>query len=43
MELDFFSLKNCKEFLRNFKQVKLAFIKGCTGESNQEWMRENYW
>lgn len=39
----FFPPKTCKELLRNFKQVILAFIKGWTGEPSQEWMREDYW
>lgn len=43
MELEFFSPENCKELLRNFQQIRLAFVKDLCGEQGQEWMREHHW
>lgn len=41
-DLIFFSTENSKEILRNFKQVKFAFVKG-HGKQDQEQMRQNHW
>ena len=43
IEINFFSSGNCKELLRNFKQIRLASVKDLSGEQGQEWMRPHHW